>query len=109
MITWAKIILAVLRLLEWLIEEAQKHRWINEGEKRAIARATAEVLRKQEFANETLKEITALPNADLDDLLRSLEPDSGGQLLSDVQEGNPEKGRRVDSSIQRSERKTGDK
>lgn len=78
MFTWGQIILSVLRLLEWLIEEAQKHKWMNEGEKRAIARATAVVVYKQEFANETLKTLAALSDTDLDSLLRDLEPGGGG-------------------------------
>ena len=73
MFTWAQIILKVLSLLEWLIEQGQRKKWINEGEQRQIAKSTAKVLEKQEFARETLKEITALTDPQLDDLLRTLE------------------------------------
>ena len=73
MFTWAQIILKVLSLLEWLIEQGQQHKWINEGERRQIAKSTAKVLEKQEFARETLKEVTALSDDKLDALLRTLE------------------------------------
>ena len=80
MMTWAQIILSTLRLIEWLIEMGQKHKWIQEGESRAIARGLAEVVRKQEYARETLKSIERLSDAELDDLLRTLagpgQPDS---------------------------------
>lgn len=80
MTTWAGIILAALRLVQWLIEQGERHKWLNEGEQRQIARATAETLKKQEFANETLKHVSGLSDAGVDELLRTLEgpPEAGG-------------------------------
>lgn len=72
MFTWAEIILAVLKIVQWLIQYGQEQKWIAEGERRAIAAATAEVLRKQEFANATLKDITGLDDDQLDNLLLDL-------------------------------------
>lgn len=108
MITWAQIILAILRLVNWMIGEAEKHKWMDEGEKRQIAKATAEVLKKQEFARETLKEIEHLSDSAVDDLLHEL---AGGerQLLSDVPKGPEDPERRIDESIQRSEGSSGNK
>jgi hypothetical protein len=113
MFTWGSIILSVLRLLEWLIEEAQKHKWMTEGEKRQLAKGLIEITRKQEFANETFKQIVSLDDAKLDDLLRTLEGPGeagggSGQLLPNVQEDNSEQGGRVDQSIQGSKGKAGD-
>lgn len=71
--TWASIILTVLRLVEWMVRIGNENKWIKIGEDRAIARSSAEVLRKTEFANETLAEITKLDDAGVDDLLRKLE------------------------------------
>lgn len=72
MFTWAKVILAALRLIEWIIGEAQKHAWINEGEDRQIAKAMAELIRKQTYAKETLASIERLSDEQLDNLLHDL-------------------------------------
>lgn len=73
MVTWAKVILAVLSLIEKLLDEAEKRHWLNEGEKRQIAKALAEQTRKTEYAQQTLAEISKLNDADTDALLRTLE------------------------------------
>lgn len=99
---WAQIILAVIRLVEWLVEQGQKHKWITEGEQRAIARSLAEVTRKQEFGREILSAIESLPDAAVDELLRELATGER-QLLSDLPEGAAGAEGRVDSSIQSGE------
>jgi hypothetical protein len=73
MFTWGAIILKVLTLLEWLIEQGQKKKWITEGEARQIAKQQAEVTRKTRYARETLRDIERLSDAELDEQLRSLE------------------------------------
>ena len=101
MMTWASIILKVLSLVQWMIEEGQRRKWIAEGEKLQIARASAEVLRKQEFANAAIKHISGLSDSGVDELLRSLEPEADRnlrQLLPDVQAGRGGEGGRGDSS-----------
>lgn len=72
--TWASIILKILELVQWMIAEGERRRWIAEGEAKQIARASAEVIRKQEFGRAALRHVSGLPDADVDDLLRSLEP-----------------------------------
>lgn len=72
MFTWAGVILQLLKLLNWMIEKGQQEKWMNEGEQRQIARASAEVVTKQEFARETLKDIQRLSDAGVDELLRTL-------------------------------------
>jgi hypothetical protein len=72
-LSWGSAILTILRILEWMIEKGQERRWIAEGEERAIARGTAEVLRKQRYAQETIKSISSLPDDAVDTLLRELE------------------------------------
>jgi hypothetical protein len=105
---WGSIILSVLRLLEFLIGEAQKRGWINEGEQRQITKALVEVTRKQEFADAIYAESKAMSDATLDAELRALEGPGeagggGGQLLSDLQEDDSAARRRIDNSIQRGE------
>lgn len=71
--TYAKIILAIISLIQQLLRIGQENKWIKVGEDRAIAAGLAETLRKTEFADAALKEITALPDAAIDNLLQSLE------------------------------------
>lgn len=73
MITWGAIILKLLTLLTWLIEQGQRLQWITEGEQRQIAKSQAEMIRKTEYASETLRDIERLTDAQLDDLLRTFE------------------------------------
>jgi len=72
MFSWVGLILQVLKLVNWLIEEGQKHKWINEGELRQIAKAQAEQIRKNEYAKKTLAESERLSDAELDASLRDL-------------------------------------
>lgn len=75
MIVWSKIILAILSIAEILLRFGQQQKWIAEGEQRAIAAASAEILRKTEYAKHALEELSRLNDAQLDDFLRKLEPE----------------------------------
>lgn len=77
--TWAKIILGVLEILKWAIAEGERRKWLAEGERRAIAAATAETLRMQNYAKDALAKFNDMPGAAVDDFLRSLEPPAGGK------------------------------
>jgi hypothetical protein len=73
-VTWASIILAVLKLVNILMTSAQQNKWLTLGEERAIAAASAEVLRKVSVAQEVWDEVSKMDEKLVDDLLRSLEP-----------------------------------
>lgn len=77
--SWVAIILQLLKLVNWMISKAEQEKWMNEGERRQIARASVEVLRKQEFARDTLKDIERLSDDDVDGLLRDFgrSPEAG--------------------------------
>lgn len=72
--TWASIILAVLTLVNKLLDIGQQNKWIKAGEDKQIAASSAAILQKTTFAKETLSEITKLKDTEVDDLLRRLEP-----------------------------------
>jgi hypothetical protein len=72
--TWASIILALLKLANFFWEFGQQQRWIAQGRDEEIARATAEILRKTNYAKQALDEFAGKSDADIDDFLRSLEP-----------------------------------
>lgn len=72
--TWAQIILKVLQLLEWMIRIGQEHKWMEEGRQQEIARNLIETTRKHDVARKILDDLAAVPDAKLDDILRSLEP-----------------------------------
>lgn len=69
---WGKIILLGLELLNRLFGYFQEQKWIKEGEDRAIARASAEIMRKSNYAKDALTEFENKPAADVDDFLRGL-------------------------------------
>lgn len=73
--TWASLILLVLRLVHSLVEAGKKHHWISEGEQRAIAASSLEVTKKVAIGKKILEEVSGLTDAQVDDALRALEPD----------------------------------
>lgn len=72
--SWVSIILGLLKLANVIFQWAQEQKWIKEGEDRAIAAATAEILRKSNYAKAALDEMHGRTDAELDDFLRNLEP-----------------------------------
>ncbi len=72
--TWVSIILALLQLANKLFEYGQEQKWISEGQSIAVALATAEILRKSNYAKQAIKEFEDKSDSDVDDFLRSLEP-----------------------------------
>lgn len=96
MFTWAKVILAVLSLIEWMVRIGQENKWIAVGEQRQIAAANAEILRKTEYSRAALEEVKHLSDDQLDDFLRSFEPSSDRQPLLGIPTGDPGKGGRGD-------------
>lgn len=72
--SWISLILAVLQLANKLMEYGQQQKWIGEGEARQIAKASAEILRKTNYAKAALEDVTNKSDSDIDDFLRRLEP-----------------------------------
>lgn len=72
--SYVSIILGLLKLAESLFSYFQQRKWINEGEAIAVAKASAEIMRKTAYAKHALEEFTAKSDADVDEFLRNLEP-----------------------------------
>ena len=69
-----QIILAFIKLANIIFTFAQEQKWINEGQSIAVAKASAEILRKSNYAKQALEEFAAKSDDDIDDFLRKLEP-----------------------------------
>jgi hypothetical protein len=74
MLSWPKIILLVLRVIDRLVDDAQRKGLMNEGEDRAIAESAAAILKKSQYAKSVMESISGLSSDDTDKLLRSFEP-----------------------------------
>lgn len=72
--SWVSIILGLLKLANVVFQWVQEQKWINEGELKAIAKSSAEILRKTNYAKHALEELTAMSDSDVDKFLRDLEP-----------------------------------
>lgn len=72
--SYVSVILALLKLADSLFSYFQQQKWINEGQAIAVAKASAEIMRKSGYAKHALEEFTAKSDADIDDFLRNLEP-----------------------------------
>lgn len=77
--TWVSLILAILQLANKLLEYGQQQKWIAVGRDEEIARATAAILRKTEYAKAALQEATSMSDSAVDDFLRGLEPGEPGK------------------------------
>ncbi len=71
---WVGVILAVLKLVNFLMEYGQQRKWIAVGRDEEIARSTAEILRKTQYGKAALEEFAGKSDSDVDDFLRGLEP-----------------------------------
>lgn len=70
--TWVSLVLAILQIANKLLEYGQQQKWIGEGEAIAVAKASAEILRKTNYAKQALEEFAAKSDSDVDDFLRGL-------------------------------------
>ncbi len=74
--SYASIILALLKLADTLFSYFQQQKYINEGQEIEVAKALAEILRKSNYAKQALSEFTVKSDADVDDFLRGLGGDT---------------------------------
>lgn len=72
--SWISLVLALLNIASKLLDWLQEQKWIAEGEARAVAKASAEILRKTQYGKDALAEFADKSDADVDAFLRSLEP-----------------------------------
>lgn len=74
MFDWVKIVLLVLQLAEKIFDWSQKQGYIAQGRDEEIARQTAAILAKTEYARNVRSKIAAMDAAAVDAALRDLEP-----------------------------------
>lgn len=74
MVTYAKIALTLLQLVEWLVNYLQKQKYYDEGYDKAVAEINAKMLRKSEYAKKLAEHFSSMPADAVDDFLRELEP-----------------------------------
>lgn len=71
--TWLQIALALLKFVNLIMNNVATERARQSGVDEEIARESAKVLQKTQFANKVLDEFTRVPGS-ADDFLRKLEP-----------------------------------
>lgn len=76
MVTWVKIVLLVLQLADKLFDFAKAQGYIQQGRDEEIARQTAAILAKTEYARGLRDKIAKMDEKAVDDALRDLEPKS---------------------------------
>ena len=77
--SWIQLVLLGLQLVNKLTDWALEKSAINEGERREIARQSAEILRKVGVRDEIVSRIRDLSDSDLDLELRGLEGTDGSR------------------------------
>ena len=74
MFDWVKIALLALDIVDKLVNWARSQNLINQGRDEEIARATAAILAKTEYAKNVRAKIAAMDDKAVDAALRDLEP-----------------------------------
>jgi len=73
-ITWAEIVLLLLRLANGIMGAISQDKWMRAGADAEIAKVSAEIMRKTAAGKAILEKVNALSDADVDAGLRGLEP-----------------------------------
>jgi len=73
MIAWVQIVLALLKIVDAILDYTRYERAKQAGVDEEIARETAKILQKTEFAKKALEGFTNKPGS-ADEFLRELEP-----------------------------------
>lgn len=68
MITYAKLGLALLSIVKWLMSEADRRRAFASGERAQLARDLAAVARAGQVADELAAEVAAMSRAEKEDI-----------------------------------------
>lgn len=69
-----QIILVILKVIDSLLNTYRKNKWIKSGEDAEIAKTSASILAKTEYAKNVREKIAGLDEPAVDKLLRDLEP-----------------------------------
>lgn len=72
--TWVSLALALLRFVNNIMIWARERELISQGQDIEIARATASILAKTEYAKDVRDKIAKLDERAVDDAMRDLEP-----------------------------------
>lgn len=74
MFDWIKLALLILGIVDKILNYAREQRLIDQGRDEEIARATAAILAKTEYAKNVRAKIANMDDKAVDDALRDLEP-----------------------------------
>jgi len=74
MFSWISLLLGLLKLVNWMLEQKQIRDAMTAGQDAEIARQLQEVMRKTEKGREIMEKVERLTDTELDDKLRGLEP-----------------------------------
>jgi hypothetical protein len=74
MASWISLLLGLLKLVNWMLEQKQIHDAMTAGQDAEITRQLQEVMKKTEKGREIMEKVKLLTDTDLDDKLRKLEP-----------------------------------
>ena len=74
MFTWAGIILAALKLINAIMGEVNREKWMQAGADAEIAKISAAILQKTVAGKKMMEKVNAMSAADVDAALIELEP-----------------------------------
>jgi hypothetical protein len=74
MLTWAEIVLLILKIANAIMGELGNQRQFQAGADAEIAKISAAILRKTQAGKAIMEKVDALSDADVDAALRGLEP-----------------------------------
>lgn len=74
MITWAEIILLLLRITNAIVSAIDRQKWMKAGADAEIAKISASILAKTTYGKEIFAKVNAYDEATVDSELRKLEP-----------------------------------
>lgn len=72
MFSWVELALTLLKLANTLTTWARERELISEGQDKEIARETAAILVKSQFAKDTMTAMSSLSEPQVDDVLKQL-------------------------------------
>lgn len=74
MLTWAKLVLVLLQVVNAILKTLQQDKLINTGYEKRIAEEAAKILKSNQYAKQVMASINAMHDDAVDDLLHQLEP-----------------------------------
>jgi hypothetical protein len=74
MFTWGSIILALLKIVEWIMSNVEHDKWVKAGHDEAISEQTKAILGRVELAKAVSDKVKAMSDSQVDSALRDLEP-----------------------------------